>query len=132
MPLVTLALTTPQACIVMAFDNHKHSRNHEYNEKNGMKDLKGYEEALDLTELSEVTGLYGEELQYVIKSLCDISLPLLEILPDGNNYVLSNALRSGSLGAKQKSSSSLVWESCAVSEIGIGKQQVQCLGSCEL
>jgi hypothetical protein len=95
LPPITLIVTTPQASILMAFEAHLNHRNCNENYKIYKKNE---EVSLRLEELSDITGLVDEELQYILKSLCDSSLPLIERSPDGMNYMLSSLLRSGALG----------------------------------
>eukprot|EP00596_Hydrurales_sp_CCMP1899_P006182 CAMPEP_0119050330 /NCGR_PEP_ID=MMETSP1177-20130426/69283_1 /TAXON_ID=2985 /ORGANISM="Ochromonas sp, Strain CCMP1899" /LENGTH=204 /DNA_ID=CAMNT_0007028599 /DNA_START=478 /DNA_END=1089 /DNA_ORIENTATION=+ len=102
---VTLIVTVPQATVLMAFD---------------LGSTGNEAASLHSKELNIITGLGTEELEYVLKSLCERSLPLIEMEKsiDGSSYLLSSALRNGVLGGGKQKASVGVWESCAASAIG--------------
>ena len=91
-PTVTIILSTPQAAIMMAFQS--------YLLPPGSADFTRPEKIQRSTaDLSKITGLWNEELQDVLSSLCDPALPLLVPVDQrGDIFALSEHLLSGSLG----------------------------------
>jgi Cullin family len=91
-PAVTIILSTPQATVMMAFQSYLLTP--------GNADFSRQEKIQrSTTELSKTTGLWNEELQDVLSSLCDPALPLLVPVDEsGDVFVLSEHLLSGSLG----------------------------------
>jgi Cullin family len=91
-PAVTIILSTPQATVMMAFQSYLLTP--------GNADFSRQEKIQRSTiELSKTTGLWDEELQDVLSSLCDPALPLLVPVDEsGDVFALSEHLLSGSLG----------------------------------
>jgi Cullin family len=91
-PAVTIILSTPEAAVMMAFQSYLLTP--------GSSDFARQEKIQrSITELSKTTGLWNEELQEVLSSLCDPALPLLVPVDEsGVLFTLSEHLLSGSLG----------------------------------
>lgn len=91
-PTATIVLSTPQAAVMMAFQS--------YLLPIGSADFTRQEKIQrSAADLSKTTGLWNEELQDVLSSLCDPALPLLiQVAQSTDVYALSEHLLSGSLG----------------------------------
>lgn len=91
-PTATIVLSTPQAAVMMAFQS--------YLLPLGSADFTRQEKIQrSAADLSKTTGLWNEELQDVLSSLCDPALPLLvQVAQSVDIFALSDHLLSGSLG----------------------------------
>ena len=94
---VTLVVTTPQATVLLAFDTKSvHTKILSHN---------NLQEKIEksFNDLRIITGMSDEELRSTILTLCDSSLPLLNVRFNEEKrecYSLSDQLLNGSLGGR--------------------------------